>query len=104
MLENTVEKMNLPPASSSPLPVLALAICLGVMAVLACGIPFIPPLAVIAVPLAGASLVMLGRVAFRRPPWTGFRLACAVAALSLNAFALYLALGRHHLIDWLEGH
>jgi hypothetical protein len=49
-------------------------------------------------------LLLLGRLAFRRPVWTKFRLACAAVALALNAFALYLALGRHHLIDWLEGH
>lgn len=88
----------------SPVPALNNAICLGVMAVLACGIPFIPPLAIIAVPLAGISLIMVCRVALRRPAWTPFRWACAVSALALNGLALYLALGRHHLIDWLEGH
>ncbi|MFM8471158.1 MAG: hypothetical protein ACKODH_14555 [Limisphaerales bacterium] len=87
-----------------PFPILALAICLGVMAVLSCGVPFVPPLVFVAVPLAGAAHVLLGRVVLRRPTWTWFRAACAVGALALNALALYLALGRHHLIDWLEGH
>lgn len=74
------------------------------MAVLACGIPFIPPLAIIAVPLAGGALVLTGRVIIRSTRWTSLRAASAALALALSGLALFLALGRHHLIDWLEGH
>ena len=88
----------------SPAPTLTLAIALGSIAVLACGIPFVPPLAVVAVPLAAAALVMLARLIFRGTHWSPGCLTAAGVALALNGFALFLALGKHHLIDWLEGH
>jgi hypothetical protein len=71
-----------PPADQSPAAVFALAIFMGAIAVLACGVPFVPPLAIVAVPLAGVPLVLMAR----------------------DGFAFFLALGHHHLIDFLEGH
>ena len=64
-LQNLVRNMNTSapsPPPSSPVTSIALAMVLGNIAVLACGIPFVPPLAVVAVPLASASLFLLGRV------------------------------------------
>lgn len=93
-----------PPTPPAPAPFIALAMVLGIIAVLACGIPFVPPLVVVAVPLASASLLLLGRVMTCGTTWTMGRAMSAALALALTGFALYLALGRHHLIDWLEGH
>jgi hypothetical protein len=77
---------------------------LGAAAVLACGIPFVPPLVFVALPLAGLGLAVVFRVASRARGWTTFHFACAFAAAALNLFAGYLAINRHHLLDWLEGH
>lgn len=90
----------LPPTPVSPAPSIALTIVLDVVAVLACGIPFVPPLRV--VPLTRGSLFVLARVISRRPCWTRWRVFSV--ALALAGFALDLAFGHHHLIDWLEGH
>ena len=87
-----------------PMPVIALAIFMGAIAVLACGVPFVPPLVSVAIPLAGVSLFLMARVILRSAHWTRWRALSAAVALALNGFALYLALGHHHLIDWLEGH
>jgi hypothetical protein len=93
-----------PTPDASPLPWLGMAGMLGAAAVLACGIPFVPPLVFVAVPLAGLGLGAVFRVASRARGWTTFHFACEFAATALNLFAVYLALGHHHLIDWLEGH
>jgi hypothetical protein len=85
-------------------PSLALPICLGVTAVLVCGIPFVPPLVFVAVPLAVISLVLVVRAMWRAEYRTKGRLVSAAIAVGIDLFALYLALGHHHLIDWLEGH
>ena len=90
-----------PPAPAANI---VLALFMGVIAVVSCGVPFVPPLAVIAVPLAGVSVVLLARMVFRGMRWTLWRAVSALIALAIDGFALYLALGRHHLIDWLEGH
>ncbi len=82
---------------------LAPSICLGVLAVLACGVPFVPPLVFVAVPLAGVGLALGARCVRRETHWSKGRVCNTVVALAFNGFALYLALGRHHLIDWLEG-
>ena len=95
------DSVNSPRVSN---PSLAPSICLGVAAVLSCGVPFIPPLVFVAVPLAGVALVLVARGVRRATQWSKWRACNTLVALALNSFALYLALGRHHLIDWLEGH
>lgn len=92
------------PAPTAVRPSLAPSICLGGVAVLSCGVPFIPPLVFVAVPLAGVGLLLVARCVRRETRWSKGRVLTIVVALALNGFALYLALGRHHLIDWLEGH
>lgn len=85
-------------------PSLALPICLGVPAVLACGIPFIPPLTFVAAPLAVISLALVVRALWQVEYRTKARFVGAAIAVGIDLFALSLALGDHHLIDWLEGH
>ena len=97
--ENFVRNMNNsppPPTPPSPGPSIALAVVLGVIAVLACGIPFVPPLAVVAVPLAGGSLIIMARVIRRGTRWSPGRAINAVVAVALAGFALFLDLGQHH--------
>ena len=83
---------------------LAVALVLGGLAVLSCGIPFVPPLVIVAVPLAAGALILAGRAALRRAPWTPWRVIGLLLAVAPALLAIYLACGRHHLIDWLEGH
>lgn len=90
--------------TASSAPVVALAIFMGVIAVLACGVPFVPPLVFVAAPLALISLALLIRILWRQTDRTLPRLVGAAVGLGLDLFALYLAVGHHHLIDWLEGH
>jgi Na+-driven multidrug efflux pump len=59
---------------------------------------------VLAVPLAAISLLVLARTIFRGVRWSKWSFISALVVLALDGFALYLALGHHHLIDWLEGH
>ena len=94
-----------PDAPEEPIPAAAvvLAAVLGVIAVLACGVPFVRPLVFVAVPLASGSFLLLVGVFFRGVRWTTGRAISALIALALDGFALFLALGHHHLIDWLEG-
>ncbi|HEV7406381.1 MAG TPA: hypothetical protein VGO11_25755 [Chthoniobacteraceae bacterium] len=94
--------MNPPPPSHTL--ALVLAILLGAIAVGLCGIPFIPPLVWPAIVFAGGSLYVVARDLLRRGPWSWGRALGSAVALALDALALYLALGHHHLIDWLEGH
>lgn len=100
----TVTKPTPENSGPSTAPTVALAITFGVIAVLSCGVPFVPPLVFIAVPLAGVSLFLIGRVTLRGTRWTKGRAISAALALALDGLALYLALGHHHLIDWFEGH
>jgi hypothetical protein len=83
---------------------LSVAAFFGALAVLSCGIPFVPPLPIVAVPLAVVACVIAIRSLLKPATWTLWRVVSVVVSLLPAAFALYLALGRHHLIDWLEGH
>jgi hypothetical protein len=93
-------------AMKTPPPTLALvvAILLGAIAVCVCASPFIPPLVLPAIAFSAGSLYVIARHLFRSGRWSWGRAIGTALALALDGLALYLALGRHHLIDRLEGH
>jgi hypothetical protein len=81
---------------------LASSIVLSILGLALCGIPFMPPVVVLVVPLVGISLLLLVGAFHRRAAISLPRLLAAGFATGINLFALYLALTGHHLIDWLE--
>ena len=82
----------------------SVSVVLGFVAVVLCGIPFVPPLVALVIPsVAGSLLAGLWSLYHGHAKSIQSVIAFGTAA-ALNLFALYLALGGHHLIDWLEGH
>ena len=80
------------------------SVVLGFVAVVLCGIPFVPPLVALVIPAVAGSL-FAGLWSLRHGHAKSIQNLIAFGtAAALNLFALYLAFGGHHLIDWLEGH
>lgn len=76
---------------------------LAFLGVVACGIPFVRPLVVVAIPFAAvAGAIGLGQFAWRRD-FGQVALLRTALTIGLAGMAIYLALNDKHLIDWLEG-
>ena len=74
-------------------PLVLAAVALGL-----CGIPSVPPLSVVVVPLAELSLIMLGRTMVRGK-WSLLRVIGFAAVVATASLALYHGLTHRHLID-----
>lgn len=87
---------------------LTLSGALGVVGVLSCGIPFVPPAGKVAIALGviGAIAAITGTiVAWPRGGRTRMAfIVFGVLLLALNGVAIWVGTLGKHLIDYLEGH